>query len=97
MKTKTEIRNQIKHLYTLKKQSRKTMRRSGYSLSLLKPPEQIIDFSILSLKWVLGYKAKYKGLHYWCFRCGIMHRELTCPKCGNSKLMELKGAGCEGK
>lgn len=89
MKTKNEIRNQISHFYELKRRAKQTLRERREPLRQLEQPFQILDYYILALKWVLGYKVKFKGHHYWCFRCCVMHPEPTCPKCGNSKIMEL--------
>jgi len=88
MRKKTELKEQINRFYHLKRQARKGMKANGYPLSRLSEPFQIVDYCILSLKWVLGYKVKYTGEHYWCFRCHLMHPDTTCPKCGNDKIME---------
>ena len=87
MKRKTELTKQIKNFYDLKKQAREVMRQSELPLSRLQEPFQIFDYCILTLKWVLGYKVKYKGSHYWCFSCHIMHSDLACPKCGGNRVM----------
>jgi len=74
----------------MKKETKEKMRNKGYALALLKEPFQIIDMSILTLKWALGYKVAYKGELYWCYGCSLMHKGLQCPSCGNAKDM------CEG-
>lgn len=93
MKTKTEIRQQIRRLYALKKQARGTVKKNGLSSSSLKGPFQIIDYVILGLKWAIDYKVKFKGEHYWCFKCHIMHPEPTCPKCGSNRIMKDEDVG----
>jgi len=87
MKNKSEIRKKIQHLYDLKKQSREVMEQNGYPLAQLKYPFQIIDYSILALKWAIGYKTNFGGLHYFCFSCHLMHEKQTCPKCGGNKIL----------
>ena len=88
MQSKSEIRSKIKHLYNLKKQSRELMKQNGHSLTQLKYPFQIVDYSILALKWAIGYKTTFTVPHYFCLKCNLMHKDPTCPKCGNDEVME---------
>lgn len=91
MKTKSEIRRQIRQFYAIKKRAKEVVKNNEeLELRQLEQPFQIFDYCILSLKWALGYKVQYKGYHYWCFRCHIMHQDSTCPKCGSNRILSLK-------
>lgn len=50
--------------------------------------KQACNLLIFGLRFALGYKI---GSRYWCIKCAYPHKNVRCPKCGNSSLMAVKG------
>ena len=78
MKTKKEIRAKIKELRISRNAAKQLDGTKGYVF--------LINRTIRTLEWVLGYK---RPPQYWCSRCALLHNNLKCPKCGNEKKREL--------
>lgn len=78
MKNKSDVLAKIKDLRTSKSKLRQ-----NYSAKELRQPISLIDFSISTLQWVLGYKITNPT--YYCFSCELIHPKLKCPKCGNEQ------------
>ncbi len=75
MKTKTEIKTEIKRIYQLKKLNH------SFPKEQREKPDAIMDAEIMALKWALGYKVSVD--YYFCMSCQIRHKGKGCPKCGN--------------
>lgn len=78
MRTKTEIKQMITKL---------RVDRDSYKLIPMKNRrifEQTINAQIKAMQYCLGYKI---GQWYWCTRCSLSHKNVTCPKCGGSNLL----------
>ena len=71
---KKDILKTIKALRNCRNEAKQSQNTEGYVF--------LCEGAVKALEWVLNYKRPRK---YWCFKCGILHTNLRCPKCGNEK------------
>ena len=83
MKTKKEIRERIDKLYAQKKAWREVAIEQGKPIKSMQPAFDMMDYAIMHLKSVLGYKVNTSNI-YWCVNCEITHKGITCPNCQGS-------------